>query len=213
MKQKPKQSRPRAVKPPSSVSPPSKLSASPRKASTALFPSAWSEFLALLLRHRVRFLLVGGHAVASYVRGRFTEDLDIFIDATKPNIERIRRVLREFGYEELAREADQFLRPDRMAFLGRKPLRIDILNQISGVGFRTAWKGKAMLQTPAFAIPVIGLAELLVNKLASGRPKDLNDILTLRHATAPRGKMPATSRSRKLPVKVSAAKLKRRGRS
>ncbi len=185
LKRKP--SKPRVSKRPKSASLPSKPSVARRKASTELFPSEWSEFLALLLRHRVKFLLVGGHAVASHVRGRFTEDLDVFIAATKTNVARVALVLREFGYAELANQADQFLQPDRMAFLGRKPLRIDILNQISGVTFAEAWKGKATLKTAAFTIPVIGLRELLKNKSASGRPKDLNDVLVLRDAMkAPR---------------------------
>jgi hypothetical protein len=67
----------------------------------SLFPD-WSEFLSLLLAHEVRFLLIGGHAVALHATPRYTEDLDVFVEATNANARKLRSALVDFGFASLA---------------------------------------------------------------------------------------------------------------
>ena len=60
----------------------------------------WSEFLCALIGRRVRFVLIGGHAVAGHGEPRFTEDLDVFVEPTLANARRLRAALADFGFGE-----------------------------------------------------------------------------------------------------------------
>lgn len=156
-------------------------------------PPDWSEFLSLLSRHRVKFLLIGAHALAAHGHPRATLDLDVFVEASPANARRIGRALAEFGFDTAADQAVHLATADRMMRLGREPLRIDILNQISGVSWAAAWKGRMAATLDNHRVFVIGRAELRRNKRASGRPKDVADLAVLDDAPATR----AAGRSRR----------------
>ncbi len=128
---------------PKSGSPSSKRSAKRSSRSTVVpFPNEWSEFIGLLSSHRVRFLIVGAHALAVLGRIRATKDLDLLVEPTLANARRVCAALAEFGFTALAEQAREFATPDRMATLGVEPLRIDVMTSISGVGFAEAWRGR-----------------------------------------------------------------------
>jgi hypothetical protein len=142
-------------------------------------PREWSELIDLLISHRVRFLIVGAHALAAHGRPRATQDLDLFVEPVKANAKRLGAALAEFGYSALAKEWMKFEERDRMATLGREPLRIDIMTSISGVEFVSAWKGRARAKHGRHFIGFLGRADLIRNKRAAGRTKDLLDIALL----------------------------------
>ena len=142
-------------------------------------PREWSELIGSLLSRRVRFLIVGAHALAAHGRPRATQDLDLLVEPTKANAKRVGAALADYGYPELAREWARFAERDRMATLGREPLRIDIMTSISGVDFATAWKGRAKTKYGRFSVGFLGRKELIANKRAAGRTKDLLDIALL----------------------------------
>lgn len=142
----------------------------------------WREFLELLLSHRVKFLLIGGHALAVHARPRFTEDLDVFVEASTANARRLLRVLDDFGFGAVAPPEEDLAIAGKVFMLGEKPYRIDILTKISGVQFDEAWQAHVPLDLEIGRIPVIGRASLIKNKLAAGRPKDLMDIAMLQAA-------------------------------
>lgn len=145
----------------------------------------WTEFLSALIAHRVRFVLVGGHAVAGHAEARFTEDLDVFVEPTLANARRLRAALISFGFGTVLPTLALLASPDKVFMLGRKPLRIDILTGIDGVTFSEVWKGRVeaiFVSTPLF---IIGRAELLKNKRASGRKKDLLDVAMLEASKPP----------------------------
>ena len=146
----------------------------------------WNEFLGLLTRHGVRFVLVGGLAVGVYGHERYTKDLDVLVEPTAANARRLGRALAAFGFVATSRAWRRLAAPYRVLTLGVAPLRIDVLTAISGVSFRVVWKGRRVVSTRAGAVPVIGLAELRANKRATGRPQDLADLAQL-DAMAPRG--------------------------
>lgn len=123
--------------------------------------------------------MVGGHALAAHGRPRFTEDLDVLVEPTRANARRLGAALADFGFPTLAREHEAFASPDRMASLGVKPLRIDVMTSISGVSFREAWKGRVPARMGGHLVAVLGEEALRANKLASGRPKDLADLALL----------------------------------
>lgn len=163
------------------------------------FPPDWTAFIALLNRHRVRFLIVGAHALAANGRPRATQDLDIFVEPTRLNATRIARALSAFGFEALARESARFGELNRMATLGREPLRIDVMTSISGVTFQRAWRGRIRSQVGRNKVSFLGKKELLANKRASGRTKDLLDIELLAEVDVPKRKPTRRNKSRGQP--------------
>jgi len=102
----------------------------------------WTEFLSALIARRVRFVLVGGHAVAGHGEPRLTEDLDVFVEPSDANAQRLRDALKDFGFGDVAPSVKALATPDKIFMLGRKPWRIDILTGIDGVTFRRAWASK-----------------------------------------------------------------------
>jgi hypothetical protein len=147
-------------------------------------PADWSEFLSLLISHRVKFVLVGGHAVAVHGHPRLTEDLDVFVEASAANAARLRKTLVEFGFGTSAPAESELARPDRVFMMGVLPFRIDVLTTISGVSFREAWRDRIFVNSQLGRLPFISRRLLLLNKRASGRPKDLADIHIIENAAA-----------------------------
>lgn len=149
-------------------------------ARTPILPPDWKEFLSLLTTRRVKFIVVGAHALAANGRPRNTLDLDILVEPTEANAKRLCGALQAFGFPSLAAAAKEWSTPDRMASLGREPLRIDVMTSISGVSFARAWRGRIRQTVDGVRLAFLGRAELLANKRASGRPKDLLDIELLK---------------------------------
>jgi hypothetical protein len=89
------------------------------------------------------------------------------------------RALDAFGFGGLGLGVDDFARPGRVVTLGRVPARVDLLIRISGVSFRRAWAGRLEGRLGAVDLCFLGKRELMVNKRASGRPKDLLDLCLL----------------------------------
>lgn len=146
----------------------------------------WSEFLCALIVHRVRFVLIGGHAVAGHGEPRLTEDLDVFVEPALKNAIRLREALIDFGFGAVSPSASELAQPDKVFMLGRKPWRIDILTGIDGVSFREAWATRVEAQFDAKPLYVIGRDALLKNKRAADRNKDRLDVALLEaHERAP----------------------------
>jgi hypothetical protein len=141
----------------------------------------WTEFLRLLIARRVRFVLVGGHAVAGHGEPRLTEDLDVFVDRTLKNAQKLRDALVDFGFGAAAPAAEELARPDKVIMLGQKPWRIDLLTGIDGVSFQEAWASRVEAEFVAKPLYVIGREMLIQNKRAAGRDKDLLDVALLEH--------------------------------
>jgi hypothetical protein len=139
-------------------------------------PRDWKELIGLLCSNRVRFLVVGAHALAVHGSPRATGDLDLLVEPTVENAKRVGRALTAFGFPALGAQAERFSEPDRMVTLGREPLRIDILTSISGVSFSEAWRGRRRVRLERRTIGFLGRRELTKNKTSAARPKDLLDL-------------------------------------
>jgi hypothetical protein len=140
----------------------------------------WREFLSLMISKRVKFLLLGGHAVSVHAHPRVTEDLDVFVEISTLNARRLRSVLVDFGFGESAPTVEDLATEGKVFMVGLPPWRIDILTKISGVRFETAWKNRIQLRLSVGTINVISRGDLIRNKRASGRAKDLADLVALR---------------------------------
>lgn len=138
----------------------------------------WREFLKCLTGRRVRFLIIGAHALANLGEPRNTGDLDVFVQPTRKNIERLRDALTDFGFAP-SDEIYQLASGNKMIDLGREPHKIQILNEISGVSFQEAWRSRRSARAHGRTLHFLGREAFIKNKRASGRPKDLADIETL----------------------------------
>jgi hypothetical protein len=127
----------------------------------------------------VKYLVVGGYAVALHGYPRYTKDLDIWVERTPDNASAIIKALREFGFSSSDLRAGDFLVPDRIVHLGQPPNRIDLLTAIDGVEFDDAWKTRTVQELDGVPVNFIGRGDLLKNKRASGRHQDLADLENL----------------------------------
>jgi predicted nucleotidyltransferase len=134
------------------------------------------EFIELLNSHSVEYLIVGGHAVAFHGHPRYTGDIDFFIRATHSNAQRLLATLNGFGFGGVGITERDLLEPERIVQLGQPPNRIDILTSISGVDFDSAWASRIESTMDDQPVIMIGWNELLRNKKAAGRQKDLADV-------------------------------------
>jgi hypothetical protein len=143
---------------------------------TPQLPDDFNDFLKLLNDKGVEYLIVGGYAVGYYGYPRATADLDIWVALSPENAAKTVAVLREFGFgvEELS--AELFLKEDQVIRLGVPPLRIEILTTISGVTFAECYAARNRDFLGGVEVNLISLAHPKLNKAASGRPKDLDDL-------------------------------------
>ena len=124
----------------------------------------------------VRFLIVGAYALAVHGRPRATGDLDVWIDATPENAERVMRSLAAFGAPLAEIAEEDFARPGVVYQIGVPPGRIDILTELTGVAFAEAWRDRIRRPFGELHVDFIDRATFLRNKRATGRLKDLSDI-------------------------------------
>ena len=143
------------------------------------FPQDFVEFLKLLNAHNVEYLLVGGFAVAIHGYPRATADMDVWVARNQANAERMVLCLREFGFDTPDVTPELFEDPDRIVRPGEAPLRIEILMEIDGVNFDDCYSRADEQMVDGSPVPVISLNDLKVNKRASGRPKDRDDLENL----------------------------------
>jgi predicted nucleotidyltransferase len=133
-------------------------------------------FVELLNAHDVRYLVVGGYAVAFHGHPRYTKDLDIWVDATVENAGRLLDALAEFGFGSSGLATDDFLQPDTIIQLGYPPNRIDLLTELPGVTFNESYQSLVAIKVEGVTVQVIGLEELKINKKTVGRHQDLADL-------------------------------------
>ncbi len=139
----------------------------------------FSEFIASCAAHEVRFLIVGGYAVAVHGHPRFTKDLDVWVWLDEQNADRIVAALQDFGFGSLGLTPADFLVEDTVIQLGYPPKRIDILTQVDGVDFDSCWPRRVEIEVGGQRVPFISAEDLVANKKASGRPQDLADAAAL----------------------------------
>jgi len=145
----------------------------------------FEDFVSLLNKHKVDYMVVGGYALAFHGKPRHTGDLDIWIDISDANAKKMCLVLNDFGMSSLGMHKDDFLQAGIITQIGYPPLRIDILNEIDGVVFKESYHAKAIIDVDGLLINYIGLDDLIKNKSASGRLQDISDVNALKKSKKP----------------------------
>lgn len=135
------------------------------------------DLLRALLAAQVEFVVVGAHALAAHGLPRATGDLDVLVEPSPTNSERVIEALNAFGAPLSAHGISRtdFEVPDNVYQIGLPPRRIDLMTAISGVSFEEARASRILVELAGMKLPVLGRRALVKNKRATGRPKDIVD--------------------------------------
>jgi hypothetical protein len=141
------------------------------------------DFLLLMHKQEIRYLIVGGEAVIFHGYARLTGDIDFFYEATPENVRLLYKALHEFwqGNVPGIATANELLQVGLVVQFGLPPNRIDLVNYIDGVNFKEAWRNRVTVQLKSAGLDdvfifYLGRKDLIRNKRAAGRPKDLDDL-------------------------------------
>lgn len=140
-------------------------------------PEDFKDFLSFLNKNNVKYLLLGGWAVGIYGHPRATADMDILIAIDDDNLNNLQEALHEFGTPPV--EKKLFKEKGNVFRMGTSPIRIEILNEVSGINIAECYRRRNIITIDGVAISLISKEDLIKNKKASGRVKDLADVENL----------------------------------
>ena len=136
----------------------------------------FKELLRLFNENDVKYLIIGGIAVLMHGYARNTVDLDLSVAADQENAEKIVRVLEEFGFGTTDLSTALFTTENSLVRIGVPPVRIEILNYLQGLSFEQAFANRIERNFQGVMVNLISLQDLISNKKAVGRHKDLADV-------------------------------------
>ena len=148
-------------------------------ATTTRLHQDFKEFLRLLEENDVEYLLVGGYAVGFHGYPRPTGDLDIWVSRSPENAEKVVATLARFGFASSEVTSQLFTLDKSIVRIGVPPYKLEIITSIDGVEFNKCYSSRVDADIDGVKVKVIDLANLKINKRASGRPKDINDLENL----------------------------------
>lgn len=136
----------------------------------------FKEFIELLNKNDVKYLVVGGYALAFHGYPRYTKDIDFWIWIDKNNAKNILKTLQDFGFSSLDLSEEDFLTPGYVVQLGQPPSRIDLLTSVTGLEFEACYESKVHVDIQGLGVDFIDLESFKKNKKAVGRYQDLADL-------------------------------------
>lgn len=139
----------------------------------------FKEFIKLLNANQVKYLIIGGYAVAIHGHPRYTKDIDIWVEMSSENAIKLITALDQFGFGSLGLSAQDFQTPNQIIQLGYPPNRIDLITTPDGIDFETCYPSKTEIIIDNIPVQFIDLENLRKNKKASGRLQDLADLENL----------------------------------
>ncbi len=141
--------------------------------------SDYRDMIELFNEHDVRYLVAGAYAMATFGYARSTYDIDLWIDKSEENVQKVLKALDDFGIP-FAVTKDDLTKSFNVIQIGNAPVRIDILTDIDGVVFEEAYVCKVMHDFGNVLTPVLEINDIIKNKMASDRAKDRIDVLELK---------------------------------
>jgi len=133
------------------------------------------EFIELLNEHKVKYLIIGGYAVNFHGYPRYTRDIDFWLWMTEPNLEKLIKVIKDFGFGSLNLGIEDFMNPDNIIQLGYEPNRIDLLVDVDGVDFEECYDKRTEAELDGMVVKFLSLQDLIKAKKKAGRLQDLAD--------------------------------------
>ena len=146
---------------------------------TIRLPPDFKEFLRLLEANNVEYLLVGGYAVGLHGYPRPTGDIDFWISRSETNAKKVFDVLVEFGFNSPDLSSTLFKLEKSIVRMGVPPFKLEVITHIDGVTFDDCYHRRVETEIDGCKVKVIGFDDIIANKKASGRPKDVNDLIEL----------------------------------
>ena len=138
-------------------------------------PEEFKEFIELLDKNSVKYIVIGGYAVVYHGYVRSTNDIDIWIDIRGDNVSKAIKALEEFGFSSLNIKATDFS-PNQIIQLGYPPNRIDLITTPAGIDFETCYQSREQILIDNITVNIIDLENLIKAKKASRRTRDLADV-------------------------------------
>ena len=129
-------------------------------------------------KNDVKYLVIGGIAAVLYGVPRATFDLDVLIEPSAENVERLLNAMTEAGLGTAAlTSVNDVLSTEITIFTDR--IRLDVQTTTPGVVFKEAWERRVTMNYKGQRLEVISLSDLIASKRASGRDVDLEDVRIL----------------------------------
>jgi predicted nucleotidyltransferase len=150
-----------------------------------MFSQDFKELLSALNEHQVKYLIIGGYAVAIHSQPRATKDLDLFVQPEPENAKALFAALAKFGAPLSDLKPEQLIDPASFLRIGTAPQMIEILSHISGVDFNQAWEHRIEVvidEQSGLKAFVISAEDFIANKLAAARPQDIADAAAVNRA-------------------------------
>lgn len=149
------------------------------------------DLLLVFNERKVKYLVVGGYAVSHFTEPRVTKDLDIFIDTSDENVGIVYAALTDFGAPLAGLTPKDFQDPAWGYQIGQPPSRVDILQELTAIDFEPAWHaGEEALIDGDIPVRYLSAGDLIKNKLAIGRHRDLADVEAIRESEAANSTQP-----------------------
>ena len=139
----------------------------------------YEDLFKTLNTHKIKYLVIGAHAVVFYTEPRFTKDMDIWVPVELNDPEKIHQALRAFGAPLRGILPADFTNKDIIFQIGVAPVRIDILLHLEGIEAARAWKNRKKSYYGKTPINIIGFSELIKVKKKAGRSIDKIDLKKL----------------------------------
>lgn len=134
------------------------------------------EFIELLNKNEVKYLVIGGYAVAYYGYPRYTKDIDFWIWMNKNNAEKVIQTLKDFGFASLGITSDDLLKSQNVIQLGYPPNRMDLLMSLENMDFEDCYKQREDAEIGGITVSFIDMRSLIENKKTTGRLQDQLDV-------------------------------------
>lgn len=142
--------------------------------------SDFKDLLQALYDVGAEYLVVGGYAVIEHTEPRYTKDIDVWVNSTPENAERVLEALKQYGAPIGDLSVEYLTSDDAFFQIGVEPVRIDIISNLLSMNFAQCWDRRLVAKTDGLSINFIGIRDLIKNKEASGRPMDLVDVERLK---------------------------------
>lgn len=136
----------------------------------------FKELLELFNKNNIRYLIVGAFAVGFHAVPRYTKDMDVLVEPSVKNAQKIIEALKEFGFGSLQLSKADFAKERTVVQLGYEPVRIDLITSITGLPFSKIWRGRIKADYGGIQVNIMGLDDLIESKKIAGRRDDRNDL-------------------------------------
>lgn len=145
-----------------------------------IFKEDFRDFIECFNDHDVKYILVGGYSVILHGYTRTTGDMDMWVERTPENYNKIKIAFLHFGMPVFDMTEDTFLNHNKDVFtFGRPPSSIDVMVEVLGMNFDECYKNSVFFEEDGLMIRTIFINDLINAKKASGRAKDINDLENL----------------------------------